>query len=488
MVFGNLVFFLYQTPIIPTLPQAIHQVANGDLDLMVQLSSRKLAAYDATSRGMTYSVLCTDDLLEHTPEDYLQIRAAMPPALAGNTDPQDIIEYGYFAICENWPVEKADPAVRQPVISDIPTLILEGEFDPVTPPEYGQMVAEHLENSYFFEFPTIGHSVAVANECARNVAAAFITNPHTQPDASCRESLEMSFALPINFDDIPLKAVTIPEFGIQALAPVDWTQVLPEYYISPDTTIELVIKENSSEAEADLLNRWGATEKIGEITSHGQNWTLYRGLLPEQSIASFVATVPSDEGFYMVLIVTTPAQRDRLYESVFIPLLEAFTIDEALKQSAQVEQSNTDSATGVNLAPFESETFGISGLVPENWTQVQPGTYARASSATDNTLVIQKSYPDMDMDGLLEVLLPALQITALPESYSERKTEFFTWRLYQTSISAPGVGTFSIDLALSEIDGVPHLVLLQAEESEYVENDMHNSIFTPALDALTPLE
>ena len=110
----------------------------------------------------------------------------MPPALAGNTDPQDIIEYGYFAICENWPVEKADPAVRQPVISDIPTLILAGEFDPVTPPEYGQMVAEHLSNSNFFEFPTIGHSVAVANECARSIAAAFLENPNTRPDASCR--------------------------------------------------------------------------------------------------------------------------------------------------------------------------------------------------------------------------------------------------------------------------------------------------------------
>ena len=192
MVFGNLVFFLYQTPIIPTLPQAIYKVANGDLDLMVQLSSRRLAAYDATSRGMTYSVLCTDDLLERTPEDYLEIRAAMPPALAGNTDPEDVIEYGYFAICENWPVEKADPAVRQPVISDIPTLILEGEFDPVTPPEYGQMVAEHLNNSYFFEFPTIGHSVAVSNACARSVAAAFIADPNTQPDASCRECIRNS--------------------------------------------------------------------------------------------------------------------------------------------------------------------------------------------------------------------------------------------------------------------------------------------------------
>jgi hypothetical protein len=201
-----------------------------------------------------------------------------------------------------------------------------------------------------------------------------------------------------------------------------------------------------------------------------------------------VATAPSGEGFYMVLIVTTPAQRDRLYESVFIPILEAFTFDGALKESAQTEQGGTGSEAGVSLISYENETFGISGLVPENWAQVQPGTYARASSATDNTLIIQKSYPDMGMGDLLEVLLPALQITGLPEQYGEHGTEYFSWKLYQTSINAPGVGTFSIDLALSEIDGVPYLVLLQAEESEYTETDMHNSIFTPMLNALTPLE
>ena len=34
----------------------------------------------------------------------------------------------------------------------------------------------------------------------------------------------------------------------------------------------------------------------------------------------------------------------------------------------------------------------------------------------------------------------------------------------------------------------PYLVLLQAEESEHAEADMHNSIFMPVLDALTPIE
>ncbi len=323
MIFGNLVYFLYQTPIIPTLPQAIYNVANGDYDLMIQLSSRKLAAYDALSRGMSFSVLCTDDLIERTPQDYLEIRAAMPPALAGNTDPEDLIEYGYFGICENWPVEKADPAVRQPVVSDIPTLILGGEFDPVTPPEYGRMVAEHLNNSYFFDFPSVGHSVAVANECARGITFTFLTDPHTQPDASCREDLKLQFALPLDFADIPLTPVLIEEFGIQALAPEGWMQVAPEYFVSPDTTIELVIKEKTDEPLSVFLQKWGASDPIDTLQANGFDWSLHELDLSTYNMAGYTATAPSENGYYVVFIITTQAQQPKLFELVFLPIVNS---------------------------------------------------------------------------------------------------------------------------------------------------------------------
>lgn len=488
MVFGNLVFFLYQTPIIPTLPQAIYNVANGDYDLMIQLSSRKLAAYDALSRGMNLSVLCTEDLVGRTPEDYLEIRLQMPPALAGRADPEDFIEYGFFGICEHWPVEPADPAIKEPVTSEISTLVLGGEFDPVTPPEYGRLVAETLRNSYFYEFPSIGHSVAVADECAREITAAFLDAPMTEPDASCRERLKIEFVLPIDFDHIPMEAVTIPEFGIQALVPEGWTQVKPEYYISPDTTIELVIKENTQEDPQDFLKTWGASEPMAELESHVLTWQLYESRLPDHNVAGYAATAPSAGGFFMVLIVTTPAQQEQLYDSVFIPILEAFTYDDALKSAGDIDEAKSAPPVSVPLIPYESKTFGIRGLVPEGWSEVQPGIYARRSSAGDQTLVIQKSYPDMTMDELLAILLPSLQLESLPEPVEVRENGAFDWILYQTTISAPGVGTFMVELALTELDGIPYLVILQAEVGEYAEAAMREGIFIPAVDAFSMLE
>jgi len=324
MIFGNLVFFLYQTPIIPMLPKAVNDVANGDYDLMIQLSNRKLAAYDAISRGMSFSVLCTDDLIDRTPEDYLELRATLPSALAGRTDPEDILQYGAFAICHNWPVEEADPAVKNPVASDIPTLILGGEFDPVTPPEYGRMVAEHLNNSYFYEFPSIGHSVAVANSCARQMTADFLTDPHTPPNSSCIKTLAIEFVLPLDLEKINLIPVSIQEFGIRALIPDGWTQVKPEYYISPDSTIELVIKEDTENNREEFIQNWGASEPISELEGNDLTWTLYESNLPDYNIAGYIATAPSKDGFYMVLIVTTPDQQKLVFDSVFNPILEAF--------------------------------------------------------------------------------------------------------------------------------------------------------------------
>jgi pimeloyl-ACP methyl ester carboxylesterase len=156
-VLGILVSTLNQTHLISSLPQAIYDVYNGDYDLIKQSSSSRLALFNATSRGMMYSVLCTEDLIGRTPEDLLNVRAALPRQLAGTASSDIIVEYGGFGICGNWPVKEANPSVKEPLVRDIPTLILGGEFDPVTPPEYGQLVGEHLSHSYNFELPGVGH-------------------------------------------------------------------------------------------------------------------------------------------------------------------------------------------------------------------------------------------------------------------------------------------------------------------------------------------
>jgi len=51
-----------------------------------------------------------------------------------------------LAMCEAWDVP-ARPAVEaEPVISDVPALVLGGNFDPVSPPSYAETLTGNLTN------------------------------------------------------------------------------------------------------------------------------------------------------------------------------------------------------------------------------------------------------------------------------------------------------------------------------------------------------
>lgn len=95
----------------------------------------------------------------------------------------------YGAICQTWRqtfgVENVRASDNEPVVSDLPTLILTGAYDPVTPPAYGRMAAEFLSRSFYVEFPDLGHDAIGNDPCANAVAAAFLDDPTTKPAPAC---------------------------------------------------------------------------------------------------------------------------------------------------------------------------------------------------------------------------------------------------------------------------------------------------------------
>ncbi len=56
-----------------------------------------------------------------------------------------------LVICDIWDIEESADIEAEAVYSNIPTLILTGEYDPVTPPHWGELAAETLSQSYYFE-------------------------------------------------------------------------------------------------------------------------------------------------------------------------------------------------------------------------------------------------------------------------------------------------------------------------------------------------
>jgi pimeloyl-ACP methyl ester carboxylesterase len=86
--------------------------------------------------------------------------------------------------CRVWNVPAAPAAQRAATPSTIPTLMLAGTFDSVTPVSWEQIAARTLTNSTVLQFAGIGHFVTLASPCAQHVFASFLATPNT-PNTAC---------------------------------------------------------------------------------------------------------------------------------------------------------------------------------------------------------------------------------------------------------------------------------------------------------------
>jgi pimeloyl-ACP methyl ester carboxylesterase len=514
---------LYFTDVLPILPQIIYDAHDGKFAMLEQIYSGLLIQTGVVSHGMQISVQCNEGLSFTTPDEY-QTMLDDYSSVAELFDDSLFGKMG-FEVCANWGAGKAAALEKQPVVSDLPTLVMAGEYDPITPPEWARHAAETLSNSYVFEFPGTGHGTSAKTldgvDCGLQIMLDFIIDPSEEPDSSCIAGMGLEFIPPIDFAALEWVPVEVPDQGFSTVAPSDWNAVQPDYYISPDLTVELVFNDVRGQDLESFLSVWGAADAIDDLEINGLQWEIREISLAEYNIEGYVATSTHEKGFYTVLAITQPYQKLLVRDDVFFPVVEAFWVEGVSVKTAEPEDSEViaepeeESAPpeaeetevppepeetpvaqepeeepvheAVKLIPFESETFGIRGLAPEGWLNLQPGVFTRGSSYSDPTLLIQKSYPDLTTDGLLAALLPAMGIPELSEPMTEYGTKYFEWTLYQVEVEMPGGGTAIVDLALAERAEVPYLILLQAEAGEHNDQLMLEEIFLPAVDALVPI-
>jgi pimeloyl-ACP methyl ester carboxylesterase len=93
----------------------------------------------------------------------------------------------------------------EPTRSDVPALILTGQWDPVTPPIYGDTAAKHLSKSVHVIVPHGGHGFGGLDglDCIDNLIASFIERGTTAGlDSSCVSSISRKgFALSLSNPD-----------------------------------------------------------------------------------------------------------------------------------------------------------------------------------------------------------------------------------------------------------------------------------------------
>ena len=175
----TLVDALVQAFLIPVLPLAAASMQQGDFTLMSQATSL-LTFDDSHSVGMFYSVNCADNASRTSLRRVSAARRNVRPEIA-----EALSENARLRICAGWGAAQPPPGAAAPVVSDVPTLILAGEYDPLTPPRYARIAGRTLRNSDGFQFPAMGHNLQRSSPCAHQMMLEFLANPTLTPDASC---------------------------------------------------------------------------------------------------------------------------------------------------------------------------------------------------------------------------------------------------------------------------------------------------------------
>ncbi|MDE1884970.1 MAG: alpha/beta fold hydrolase [Xanthomonadaceae bacterium] len=176
---GLVRMFAYTPETAALLPLSIKEGLQGDYTPLAgqnQILTGDMA--DLAENAMQLSVICSEDA------DLLAPRLQDANTLLGNNLVDDI-----KAACEVWPHATRPADFHSPLKTDKPVLILEGAFDPVTPPRYGEETLKGLTNARLLIAKGQGHNV-IGRGCIPKLVNEFVDklDPKTL-DAKCVERL-----------------------------------------------------------------------------------------------------------------------------------------------------------------------------------------------------------------------------------------------------------------------------------------------------------
>lgn len=163
------------------MPFLIHQAFLGDYEPFATAgiqSNRNIRRQLAL--GMLLSVTCGEDLSRVSDEEI--VRFTYGTFLGDGRIRQQM------AVCEFWPKSVIPDDFGDPVSVDIPTLLLSGTMDPVTPPIWGAEAASHLPNGLHLVVPG---AHGVGGDCIRLIERQFLESGTVENlDISCTELIE----------------------------------------------------------------------------------------------------------------------------------------------------------------------------------------------------------------------------------------------------------------------------------------------------------
>jgi len=161
------------------IPYLVHEAAaTGDPS---RIATQALIVHeqmdDMIAIGLNFAVGCSEDWPDWPDIDQSH-------TLLGNS----MSEF-YEQVCAWWPAGDVPRDFHTPFNSEVPILILSGQHDPVTPPEYGDEAAAQFSNSVHLVGAGLGHIVAT-HPCFGGIVHEFVASAEVDKlDTGCMDAL-----------------------------------------------------------------------------------------------------------------------------------------------------------------------------------------------------------------------------------------------------------------------------------------------------------
>ncbi|MHA7057831.1 alpha/beta fold hydrolase [Aquimarina sp. M1] len=176
------VFSSSSTNDIPTVPFEINKLLNNDLtSIKEQLSYLFQKPGIGAGIGMRLSVWCAEEYPFNS-QNKIETETLRYPQVIGLSPAVYDKE-----ICNIWGVKKVSDIENLPVKSIIPVLLINGEYDELTPVKWASLMNNNLENSHHLIFRGWKHGPTVnwSNPCAMQAVNDFFNDPKQKPNPVC---------------------------------------------------------------------------------------------------------------------------------------------------------------------------------------------------------------------------------------------------------------------------------------------------------------
>ncbi len=196
---GALYQSIYSREAVPLVPYIIERAEQGDYSFAINFVQLMQASRSDMADGMYMAVVCSE--YGDTPEVALKFPGVIKRlADEAAEDGKQILE-----VCRDWGIRLLDKSLLEPVRSDIPTLLISGSFDPITPPAHAQRVAANLSRAQSVTFARGAHGQAFLLPCANQLISAFLDNPDARAQTACANEAAPVFYTPDQLVSLPVR-------------------------------------------------------------------------------------------------------------------------------------------------------------------------------------------------------------------------------------------------------------------------------------------